>query len=124
MINRYSGEIHINLIAHLRNGDYNNDGRIDDIQRTLIEAIEVNNQIGVKLQQIKTWLDKHSDKAIRLSYADGGYIRIDGLPDSSLQELASHGMIQLYDYAIDKNWVIKFGHLFGLIWANGQATEV
>ncbi len=125
MINRYSGEIHINPISQLRNGDFNNNGQIKNIDELLIQAIELNHQISARLQQIKTWLDrKNFSGSTQFNFADGGYISINGLPDSQLEELASRGLIELYDFATDKNWVKKFGQHFGLIWENGQALKI
>jgi type I site-specific restriction endonuclease len=124
MTNRYAGEIHINPISQLRNGDFNNDGRIQDAEATLTEALELNQKIGFKLQQLKTWLDANKSGFLQLHFADGGYISVSGLTDSQLKELASRGLIQLHDFATDKNWVKKFGHHFGLIWEDGQAVEI
>jgi hypothetical protein len=124
MINRYAGEIHINPIRVLRNDDFNNDGQIKDIEATLKEAIELNQKIGVRLQRIKSWLEqKKYPAAIRFQFAEGGYIGMKGLPDHQLQELASNGMIELFDFARDKDWVKKYGSQFGLIWENGRAVE-
>lgn len=124
MTNRYAGEIHINPISQLRNGDFNNDGRIQDAEATLTEALELNQKIGFKLQQLKIWIDTKKSGLVQFHFADGGYISVSGLPDSQLKELASRGLIQLHDFATDKNWVKKFGHHFGLIWEDGQAVEI
>jgi type I site-specific restriction endonuclease len=124
MINRYAGEIHINPISQLRNGDFNNDGRIQNVDATLREAVEFNQRIGFKLQQLKAWLHTNKSGLLQLHFADGGYISLSGLTDSQLKELESKGLIQLHDFATDKNWVKKFGHHFGLIWEDGQAIEI
>ncbi len=125
MINRYAGEIHINPIRVLRNDDFNNDGRIKDIEATLNEAIELNQKIAARLEQLKAWLDqKKYPAAIQFQFAEGGYIGIKGLPDHQLQELAAQGMIELFDFATDKDWVKKYGSQFGLTWENGRSVEI
>lgn len=124
MINRYAGEIHINPIAKLRGGDFNNDGRIDDIELTLSKAIDITREIEKKLSSIRVWLKSNDSHTARFHFADGGYISIEGLSDSQLKELSRLGLVQLYDFAVDKNWVKKFGHHFGLIWEDGQAVEI
>src|SRR5258708_14966367 len=125
MINRYAGEIHINPIRVLRNDDFNNDGRIKDIEATLNEAIELNQKIAARLEQLKAWLDqKKYPAAIQFQFAEGGYIGIKGLPDHQLQELAAQGMIELFDFATDKDWVKKYGSKFGLPFENGRSVEI
>ena len=125
MINRYAGEIHINPIRVLRNDDFNNDGQIKDIQTTLKEAIELNQKIATRMQQLMTWLNKKNfPSSIQFQFAEGGYISLKGLPDSQLQELAAQGMIELFDFATDKDWVKKYGQQFGLIWENGRSVEI
>ncbi len=125
MVNRYAGEIHINPIRVLRNDDFNNDGQIKDIEATLKEAIELNQKIGVRLQQFKAWLDqKKYPAAIQFQFAEGGYISMKGLADAQLKELASQGMIELFDFATDKGWVKKHGQQFGLVWENGKAVAI
>lgn len=125
MINRYAGEIHINPIRVLRNDDFNNDGQIKDIEVTLKEAIELNQKIAIRLQQLKAWLDqKKYPGTIQFKFAEGGYISMKGLPDHQLQELATQGMIELFDFAKDKDWVKKHGAQFGLIWENGRSVEI
>jgi hypothetical protein len=125
MINRYAGEIHINPIRVLRNDDFNNDGQIKDIEVTLKEAIELNQKISTRLQMLKTWLDqKKYPASIKFQFAEGGYISLKGLPDHQLQELAAQGMIELFDFAKEKDWVKKYGAQFGLIWENGRSVEI
>jgi len=125
MINRYAGEIHINPIRVLRNEDFNNDGQIQDIEVTLKEAIELNQKIARRLQHLLAWLNKKKfPTSIKFQFAEGGYISLNGLPDHQLQELATQGMIELFDFATDKDWVKKYGPQFGLIWENGRSVEI
>src|SRR6187402_320208 len=106
MINRYAAEIHINPIRFLRNDDFNNDGRIQDIDGTLKQAIELNEMIIDRLQHLQTWLQKGNVRgAIQFQYADGGYISMKGASDAQLLELKSKGLVELFDFATDKNWV-------------------
>jgi hypothetical protein len=125
MINRYAGEIHINPIRTLRNDDFNNDGHIKDIEATLKEAIELNQQINDRLQKLKAWLDKGTvSGTVQFHFADSGYISIKGLSDDQLKQLASKGLIELFDYATDRDWVKRHGMLFGLIWEGGRAVQL
>ena len=125
MINRYAGEIHINPIRTLRNDDFNNDGHIKDIEATLEEAILLTQQITERLQKFKTWLGKGNASAgVQFHFADGGYISIKGLSDDQLKQLASKDLIELFDYATDRDWVKRHGMLFGLIWENGRAVKI
>jgi len=125
MINRYAGEIHINPIRTLRNDDFNNDGHIKDIDATIQDAIRINKTISDRLQRIKTWLEKENATInLQFYFAEGGYISIKGLSDDQLFDLASKGMIELFDYATDREWVKKYGMLFGLIWENGRAIQI
>ncbi len=125
MINRYAAEIHINPIRFLRNDDFNNDGRIQDIDGTLRQAIELSEQISDRLRHIQTWIQKGNFKGgIQFQYADGGYISMKGASDAQLLELESKGIIELFDFATDKNWVKKYGHQFGLVWEDGRAVEI
>jgi hypothetical protein len=125
MVNRYAGEIHINPIRSLRNDDFNNDGQIKDINVTLKEAIELNQKIAERLKKLTTWLSKKNfPSSIQFRFAEGGYISLKGLPDHQLQELAAQGMIELFDFAKDKDWVKKYGQQFGLIWENGRSVEI
>jgi hypothetical protein len=125
MINRYAGEIHINPIRVLRNDDFNNDGQIKDIETTLKEAMELNQKISSQLQELTNWLKKKNfPSSLKFQFAEGGYISIKGLPDHQLKELASQGIIELFDFATDKDWVKKYGAQFGLIWENGRSVEI
>jgi maltose-binding protein MalE len=125
MVNRYAGEIHINPIRVLRGDDFNNDGHIKDIDATLEEAITLTQQINDRLQKLKAWLGKENTTAgIQFHFADGGYISVKGLSDEQLQKLAKQGLIELFDFATDRDWVKKYGMQFGLIWEGGRAIEV
>jgi hypothetical protein len=124
MINRYEGEIHINPIRILRNDDFNNDGHIKDIKATLNQAIDLNATIGKRLQTINAWLEAKHFSGVQFRFAEGGYISVKGLSDNQLKELASQGLIELFDFATDKEWVKKYGPQFGLIWENGRAVEI
>lgn len=125
MINRYTGEIHINPIRILRNDDFNNDGHIKDIQQTLKQTIQLNQEITARLQQLHQWLSKENIfSSVQFRFAEGGYISISGLSDEQLKSLASKKLVELFDFATDKEWVKKHGHKFGLIWENGRAVEL
>jgi hypothetical protein len=125
MINRYAGEIHINPMRILRNDDFNNDGHIKDIEATLNEAIELNQKINNRLQHLKAWIEKgNASGSMQFHFADGGYISVKGLSDNQLLQLSSKGLIELFDYATDKEWVKKYGPQFGLIWEGGRAVEI
>jgi hypothetical protein len=125
MTNRYAGEIHINPIRILRNEDFNNDGRIKDIQKTLAEAIELNNAISNRLQHLMQWMEKENNfSSIEFRFSESGHISVQGLSDQHLKMLASKGLIELFDFAKDKEWVKKYGSQFGLIWENGRAVEL
>lgn len=124
MINRYAGEIHLNPVRILRNDDFNNDGHIKDIETTLQEAIDLTADINERLQRIKDWLKNENTELLQFHFAEGGYISIKGLSDEQLKELASEDMIELFDYATDREWVKRYGPLFGLIWENGRAVEL
>ncbi len=124
MVNRYEGEIHVNPIRILRNDDFNNDGHIKNIDATLNQAIELNQKISERLQAIKSWLNAKKYSSIQFRFSEGGYIGIKGLADVQLKELASQGLIELFDFATDKEWVKKYGPQFGLVWENGRAVEV
>jgi len=125
MVNRYAGEIHINPIRVLRNDDFNNDGQIKDIEATLKEAMVLNQKIASQLQQLMTWLNKKNfPPSLQFKFAEGGYISLKGLPDPQLKELAAHGIIELFDFATDKDWVKKYGAQFGLVWENGRSVEI
>jgi hypothetical protein len=124
MVNRYAGEIHINPIRVLRNDDFNNDGEIKNIETAIEEAIELNQRISGRLQLILNWLRKNSSPGLQFNFSDAGHIAIKGLPDTQLKELAAKGMIELFDFAKDKDWVKKHGQQFGLIWEDGRAVEL
>lgn len=125
MINRFAGEIHINPMRILRNDDFNNDGHIKDIEATLNEAIKLNQKINTRLQQLKAWLEKgKASGSMQFHFADAGYISVKGLSDSQLQQLSAKGLIELFDYATDREWVKKYGSQFGLIWEGGRAVEI
>lgn len=125
MINRYAGEIHINPVRILRNDDFNNDGRIADIKDTLATVIEINQDMNDRLNKLINWLKKeNSAHMAQFEYAQGGYIQIKGLTDDQLLYLESKGLIELFDNATSKEWVKKYGPLFGLIWEDGGAVEI
>lgn len=125
MVNRYAGEIHINPVRILRGDDFNNDGHIKDIEATLQETIALNQEINDRLQRLKAWLEKgNATGGMKFHFADGGYISVTGLSDAQLQQLASRGLIELFDFATDRDWVKKYGIQFGLIWEDGRAVEI
>ncbi len=125
MMNRYSAEIHINPIRFLRNDDFNNDGRIQDINGTLNQAIELTENIEHQLRDLQSWIQKSNViGSIQFHYADGGYISIKGLSDTQLLELEKKGLIELFDFATDKIWVKKYGKQFGLVWEDGKAVAI
>jgi hypothetical protein len=125
MVNRYAGEIHINPVRILRGDDFNNDGNIKDIEATLKEAIELNQEINDRLKKLKAWLEKGNATAgIKFHFADGGYISVNGLSDVQLHQLHAKGLIELFDYATDRDWVKKYGAQFGLMWQGGRAIEI
>ncbi len=125
MTNRYAGEIHINPIRILRNDDFNNDGQIKDIEQTLRQTIHLSEEIATRLQQLHQWLVKENIfSSVQFRFAEGGYISVSGLSDQQLKLLASKKLIELFDFATDKEWVKKHGHQFGLIWEDGRAVEL
>ena len=124
MVNRYEGEIHINPIRILRNDDFNNDGHIKNIETTLNQAIELTQKIAEQLLAIKSWLSVKKFSGIQFRFADGGYISVKGLSDAQLKELSAQGLVELFDFATDKDWVKKYGQQFGLVWENGRAVEI
>jgi hypothetical protein len=124
MVNRYAGEIHLNPVRILRNDDFNNDGHIKDIEATLQEAIDLIADINNRLQRIKDWLENENTEPLQFHFAEGGYISIKGLSDQQLKELAAEDMIELFDCATDREWVKRYGPLFGLIWEDGRAIEI
>ncbi len=125
MINRYAAEIHINPIRFLRGDDFNNDGHIPNMEATLKQVIEHNEEISERMRHLQTWLKKGNYKGgLQFHFADGGYISMKGASDSQLLELQSKGLIELFDFATDKNWVKKYGQQFGLVWEDGKAVEI
>jgi hypothetical protein len=124
MTNRYEGEIHINPIRILRKGDFNNDGEIEDIEGVLREAVDINQEIADRMNQLMRWLEQGNISAsVQFRFADGGYISIVGLQDTELQKLSASGLIELFDHATERDWVKKYGHQFGLVWEGGRAVE-
>lgn len=124
MINRFAGEIHINPVRILRNDDFNNDGHIPDIEVTLQEAISLTHEIHNRLKRLQEWLGKERPSHLQFRFSEGGYISLQGLTDDELKQLAARGLIELFDYATSRDWVKKYGPLFGLIWENGRAVEI
>ena len=125
MVNRYAGEIHVNPMRILRNDDFNNDGQIRDIQKTLTQASELNDEISNRLQILMQWLrSENLFASVQFRFAEGGYISMNGLPDEKLKVLEEKGLIELFDFATDKEWVKKHGSKFGLAWENGKAVEL
>ena len=125
MENRYSGEIRINPMAVLRNDDFNNDGHIDHIDKVLDETLKINEAISGKITKLKAYLSANSfSGAVKFYYAEGGYIGMKGFTDSELLDMKSKGLIDLFDFATDKNWVKKYGAKFGLVWEDGRAVRV
>ena len=124
MVNRYTGEIRINPIAILRNEDFNNSGEIKDIQTTTTETIQLLARMTEQLNALKAYLKKKSTSNYEFYFADGGYIGMKGFTDAELLELKAQGLIQLFDFSVDKDWVKKYGAQFGLIWKDGRAVEI
>jgi hypothetical protein len=124
MVNRYAGEIHLNPVPVLRNFDFNNEGHIADINATLDDAIRLTGEITGRLQQLKNFLGTTMLANAKFHFAPGGYISIAGLTDAQLVTLHKQGLIQLYDFATEREWVKRHGHLFGLVWENGRAVEL
>jgi hypothetical protein len=125
MVNRYAGEIHLNPVPALRNFDFNNEGEIPDIEVTLAEAIRLTDQIKTNLHELKRVVSGNDSMgSARFNFAPGGYISVNGLTDDQLKELNRKSLIQLFDFATDREWVKRFGHHFGLIWENGRAVEL
>ena len=124
MVNRYAGEIRINPIAILRNDDFNNDGEIRDINEVFSETISINHAISERIAKLKAYLDAAGVSGRRFNFADGGYIAMKGFTDQQLLDMKSKGLIELFDFARDKDWVKKYGVQFGLIWEGGQAVKI
>jgi hypothetical protein len=121
-VNRYSGEIRINPIAILRNDDFNNDGRIHDIQEVLGQVLELNNTISQRVEKIRERIATAS--GAQFFFAEGGYIGMRGFSDDQLLEMHAAELIDLFDFATDRDWVKKYGAQFGLVWENGRAVEM
>jgi hypothetical protein len=125
MINRYSGEIRINPVAILRNNDFNNEGEIDDIDELLQEAIDLNVRIRDRMEALQSYLKANSfSSQVNFNFAPGGYIAMTGFTDDELLEMKARGLIDLFDYATDRDWVKRFGARFGLVWENGRAVSL
>ncbi len=125
MVNRYAGEIHLNPVPVLRNNDFNNEGEIQDVEATLTQAIGLTAGIGSRLQELKRLVaEKYFPVNTRFHFAPGGYISIHGLTDGQLKELNRKGLIELFDFATDREWVKRYGHHFGLTWEHGRAVEL
>jgi hypothetical protein len=125
MINRYSGEIRINPVAILRNNDFNNEGEIEDIDELLQEAIDLNVRIRERMEALKSYLQTNSfSSQITFNFAPGGYIAMNGFTDNELLEMKAKGLIDLFDYATDRDWVKRYGARFGLTWENGRAVSL
>lgn len=124
-MNRYSGEIHINPVPVLRDNDFNNDGYIADISEVLERTISINHSISERIDRLKSYLANHSFVSEpRFNFAPGGYIEISGIPDSVLLEMKTKNLVELFDWATDKEWVKRYGRQFGLIWENGRAVNL
>lgn len=125
MINRYSGEIRINPVAILRNDDFNNSGEIPDIDILLEETITLQNQIGDRIRKLKAYLKANEFSGTPIfNFADGGYIAMKGLSDQELLEMRSKNLIELFDFATDRQWVKNHGAQFGLTWEDGRAVKM
>jgi hypothetical protein len=123
MINRYAGELRINPIAILRHGDFNNDGKIHDIDATLRDALDAVTTIHARLEKLKDYLTETKASArIEFFFADAGYIGMNGFTDAELLSLNRKGLIDLFDFATDKSWVKKYGAQVGLVWEDGRAV--
>ncbi|MGC4020716.1 MAG: hypothetical protein QM734_01625 [Cyclobacteriaceae bacterium] len=70
MVNRYEGEIHINPIRVLRNGDFNNDGHIKDIDVTLNQAVELNQKISERLIALRSYFKERKFSGIQFRFAE------------------------------------------------------
>ena len=125
MVNRYSGEIRINPVAILRNDDFNNEGEIKDIGQTLQQAMEINNEISARLSKLKDYLDgREFSDSVQFNFSPGGYIAMSGFSDKELLEMKSKKLIELFDFATDRDWVKKYGAQFGLVWEDGRAVKL
>lgn len=125
MVNRFAGEIRINPVAVLRNDDFNNFGEIKDIDALLQNTIELNHQTNEKIKRLKAYLtSRKAAGQVEFNFAEGGYISMKGFSDRELQEMKAAGLIDLFDYASDRDWVKKYGMQFGLTWENGKAVKI
>lgn len=125
MINRYAGEIRINPVAVLRNDDFNNDGQISDINKVFDETLKLNREISERITRLKTYLESSpAGREVKFNFSEGGYIAMKGISDEELLAMRSKGLIDLFDFATDRDWVKKFGRHFGLIWENGRAIRI
>jgi len=99
MVNRYAGENPHQPIRILRNDDFNNDGHIKNMQATLNQAIELNYKINQQLQQLRAWLEAGNFfRCVQISLCGWRYISVKGLSDAQLKDLASEGLIELFDF--------------------------
>lgn len=124
-MNRYSGEIHINPVPILRDNDFNNDGHIADINEVFDRTISLNHTISERIKALRNYLAAQTlPSEPRFHFAPGGYIEISEVPDKILIEMQSKGLLDLFDWATDKEWVKRFGRHFGLVWENGRAVDL
>lgn len=125
MINRYAGEIRINPVAVLRNDDFNNEGFIEDIHSVFDETLRINHAISERITRLKAYLKAlPASRKVNFNFSDGGYIAIKGLTDDELLAMKSKGLIDLFDFAFDREWVKKYGQQFGLVWEHGKAVQI
>ena len=124
MINRYAGEIRINPVPILRNDDFNNDGAIDDIGALLEQALEVNKQIAERIKKLKAYFSSNAASRAEYLFSEGGYIQVKGLSDEELLAMNASGLIDLFDFATEREWVKRYGAMFGLTWENGRAVPM
>lgn len=121
-VNRYAGEIRINPIPILRHDDFNNDGRIDDIQAVLGQVLQINQSISGRVEKIREWIGAGSGG--EFFFAEGGYIGMRAFSDEQLLDMHRAGLIDLFDFATDRDWVKRYGAQFGLVWEGGRAVEL
>ena len=125
MVNRYAGEIRINPIAILRKDDFNNDGEIDDIEEVFSETIKINQAISDRILKLGAYLKIAVVSGnTRFNFSEGGYIAMKGFTDQELLDMKSKGLIDLFDFATDREWVKKYGAQFGLVWEGGRAVKM
>lgn len=58
------------------------------------------------------------------NFAPGGYIAVKGFTDAELLEMKQEGLIDVFDFATDRDWVKKYGARFGLVWEKGRAVRM